>query len=276
MRGGRLRRSTVDLCVSVCNWRQRKNLWADICSWFFGDNKSGFFLHWCASTLLSLSLVCVPLCITHTRFPSSSPPHFLNSVETQGLVAQKTLESASLFGWPHELSCESSFLAKASSGRKGKECKKERPALWLSASRGGWRQRGVNRLQLRGSTQSGKTCNCLCGAQFLLTAPISTIHGWVNREGSCHWAISLHINFLSSHSLNTRFRAQWLLFLCFDYPSSCYTEHNTVWDREGEKIRGKKPFLEVTWVVLHSIDFQLTITELMHRNIIYIPQDYQR
>lgn len=94
----RMRRQALllDLCVSVYNWRQRENLWAYICSWFFGDNKSGLFHHWCASTQLSLSLVRALDTLTF----SSSSPHFLNPVETQGLVVQsscKTLDWASGF-----------------------------------------------------------------------------------------------------------------------------------------------------------------------------------
>lgn len=48
----------------------------------------------------------------------------------------------------------------------------------------------------------------------------------------CHWAISFHINFLSSHSFNTRFRAQRLLL----WVSFSSFELNMIWFRQTEEI----------------------------------------
>lgn len=92
----------------------------------FGDNKSGLFLNWRASTKLSLSF-------------SLSPPIFLCPAETQGLAMEvwNTPDPLSHFGWPDNLSCERSFLARQE--RPGGHGKR-RPAQWLSVSRGAFRQ----------------------------------------------------------------------------------------------------------------------------------------
>lgn len=127
------------------------------------------------------------------------------------------LDSASLFGWPHQLSFESSFLAKAVAGgeKKGKQYKKERPALWLSASGGAWRQRGVNRPQPR-RTQCGKTktaCQESDSCWLHLFLPLSH---------------SLCINVQWGRSLDTRFKAQQL-------PSSYWSTQSGV--RRNEKMK---------------------------------------
>lgn len=143
----------ADLCVSVYNWGQKENLWADICTWFL-----------VIINQVSLSAGVLPhssgcLRILHMLSLSNpfSFPHACGNPKTAAAQQSscRTLDSTSLFGWPHELSCESSFLASVVAGEKEKSVKAERPALWLSASGGGRRQRGVNRPQPKGA-RSGK------------------------------------------------------------------------------------------------------------------------
>ena len=164
----------------------------------------------------ALTLPSVFLCVTHSLSLSlpSLPSHFLKSVENPRLAVQsscKTLGSASLDGWPHKLSRESSFLAKAQVRVQGKECKKKRRDLLCDYQRVEvdgdsevWTRRGWGEHRLANPSNRVES-------SFLLSAPTAEL-----TEKVCHWAISLHINFLSSRSLDTRVQAEWLLFwLCF-------------------------------------------------------------
>lgn len=151
-------------------------------------------------------------------------------METQGLVVQsswKTSEPALGFGWPHKLSCESSFLTKAAEGEKRRSVKRkdlfrDYQRVEVDEDNEVW---CVNRLR---GAHNGKTCSCLGRAQFLLTAPTSIEHGWVNSQGFCRKAVSLHINFLPTAltpdlGLNK---------CCLGYPGSCYIKH----DKERKQV----------------------------------------
>lgn len=195
--------------MSVCNWRQRENLWADICSWFLViinqvSFSAGVLPH------SSHSLLSVFLYILHTlSFSSSSPSHFLKPVETQGLGVQsssKTLDSASLFGWPHKLSCESSFLAKALVGETGRSVKTrdllcDYQRVEVDGDNEVWTGRSWGEHSLakpKAACVEPNFCWLHLSPPYMAELIVKV----------CHWAISLHINFLSSHSFNTRFRAQ--------------------------------------------------------------------
>lgn len=77
----------ADLCVSVYNWRQRENLWTDICSWFLVIiNQVSFSAGVLPQSSPPLSSVLTS--VLHTLFSSSPPSHFLSPVETQGLAVK--------------------------------------------------------------------------------------------------------------------------------------------------------------------------------------------
>lgn len=144
---------------------------------------------------------------------SSSPSHFLKLVETQGLAVQsscKTLDSASLFGWPHKLSCESSFLAKAVVGEKERSVKRRDlhcDYQWVEVD--GDNEVWTGRSWGEHSLAKPKTA---CVEPNFCWLHLSLPYMAELIVKVCHRAISLHINFLSSHNLDTRFRAEWLLF----------------------------------------------------------------
>lgn len=96
------------------------------------------------------------------------------------------------------------------SRREEKKCKKERPVLWLSASGGGWRQRSVNRLR---GAHNGKACSCLGRDQFLLTAPISTIHELTVEGFAAKPLLPTSISCLQPwHQIKGRISAVWVIY----------------------------------------------------------------
>lgn len=122
-------------------------------------NQVSFFGCVLSHSSQSLSLLSVSPAITHALLLS----HFRGSTKICRRSSCKTLASTLLFGWPHGLSHERLFLARAVAGHERKECKKEWCELWLSTRGGGWRLRGMNTPQLMGVH---KVCKSLCRVQF--------------------------------------------------------------------------------------------------------------